>query len=106
NAVQFYDNNFFVREEPARELAQLMLPLKMNWWCETRVDAMLRFSDDTVRQLRASGCVMIFFGVESGSNAKLKAMKKEITAEQSLELAARMRKFGIVPEFSLIFGDP
>lgn len=33
-------------------------------------------------------------------------MKKEITAEQSLELAARMRKFDTVPEFSLIFGDP
>jgi radical SAM superfamily enzyme YgiQ (UPF0313 family) len=33
-------------------------------------------------------------------------MKKEITAEQSLELAARMRRFDIVPEYSLIFGDP
>jgi len=106
NAVQFYDNNFFVREEQARELAERMIPLKMNWWCETRVDAMLRFSDETVRKIRESGCVMIFFGVESGSNKKLKEMKKEITAEQSLELAARMRKFEIVPEFSLIFGDP
>lgn len=106
NAVQFYDNNFFVREDQARELAERMIPLKMNWWCETRVDAMLRFSDETVRKIRESGCVMIFFGVESGSNKKLKEMKKEITAEQSLELAGRMRKFGIVPEFSLIFGDP
>ncbi len=106
NAVQFYDNNFFMREDQARELAERMIPLKMNWWCETRVDSMLRYSDDTVRKIRESGCVMIFFGVESGSNKKLKEMKKEITAEQSLELAARMRKFGIVPEFSLIFGDP
>jgi anaerobic magnesium-protoporphyrin IX monomethyl ester cyclase len=106
NAVQFYDNNFFVREDHARELAERMMPLGMKWWCETRVDAMLRFSDDTVRKIRESGCVMIFFGVESGSNRKLKEMKKEITAEQSLELAARMRKFDIVPEFSLIFGDP
>jgi anaerobic magnesium-protoporphyrin IX monomethyl ester cyclase len=106
NAVQFYDNNFFMREDQARELAERMIPLKMKWWCETRVDAMLRYSDDTVRKIRESGCVMIFFGVESGSNKKLKEMKKEITAEQSLELAARMRKFDIVPEFSLIFGDP
>jgi len=83
-----------------------MIPLGMKWWCETRVDALLRFSDDTVRKIRESGCVMIFFGVESGSNKKLKEMKKEITAEQSLDLAARMRKFDIVPEFSLIFGDP
>ena len=106
NAVQFYDNNFFLREDHARELAERMLPLRMKWWCETRVDAVLRFSDDTLRKIRESGCVMIFFGVESGSNRKLAEMKKEITAEESLELAARMRKFDIVPEFSLIFGDP
>ena len=106
NAVQFYDNNFFLREDHARELAERITPLKMNWWCETRVDSVLRFSDDTLRKLRASGCVMIFFGVESGSNRKLAEMKKELTAEQSLELAARIRQFGIVPEYSLIFGDP
>jgi anaerobic magnesium-protoporphyrin IX monomethyl ester cyclase len=50
--------------------------------------------------------VMIFFGVESGSNKKLAEMKKQITAEQSLELAARIQEFDIVPEYSLIFGDP
>ena len=38
NAVQFYDNNFFMREDHARELAERMIPLGMNWWCETRVD--------------------------------------------------------------------
>jgi radical SAM superfamily enzyme YgiQ (UPF0313 family) len=106
NAVQFYDNNFFLREDHARELAERLEPLGMRWWCEARVDAMLRFSDDTLRKIRRAGCVMIFFGVESGSNRKLAEMKKEITAEQSLELAARIRKFDIVPEYSLIFGDP
>jgi radical SAM superfamily enzyme YgiQ (UPF0313 family) len=106
NAVQFYDNNFFLREDHTRELAERMTSLGMNWWCEGRVDAILRYSDETFRKLRESGCVMIFFGVESGSNRKLKEMKKEITAEQSLELAARIRRFDIVPEFSLIFGDP
>jgi anaerobic magnesium-protoporphyrin IX monomethyl ester cyclase len=106
DAVQFYDNNFFVREDQARELADRMAPLKMNWWCEARVDAVLRYSDETLRKIRQSGCVMIFFGVESGSNRKLAEMKKQITAEQSLELAARLKQAGIVPEYSLIFGDP
>ena len=106
NAVQFYDNNFFLREDHARELAERLAPLGMNWWCEARVDAVLRYSDDTLRKIRQSGCVMIFCGVESGSNKKLAEMKKEITAEQSLELAARMRQADIVPEYSLIFGDP
>ena len=33
-------------------------------------------------------------------------MKKGITAEQTLEVAARTREHGIIPEFSFVFGDP
>jgi len=106
NAVQFYDNNFFLREDHARELADRIAPLRLRWWCEARVDLVLGYSDDTLRKLRAAGCVMIFFGVESGDNEVLRHMKKQLTAEQALELARRLREFGIVPEYSLIFGNP
>ena len=106
NAVQFYDNNFFLREEHALELAERIAPLKLKWWCEARVDIVLRYSDATLRKLREAGCAMIFFGVESGSNEALASMKKQLTAEQTLELAARIRQFGIVPEYSFIFGNP
>jgi radical SAM superfamily enzyme YgiQ (UPF0313 family) len=106
NAVQFYDNNFFLREEHARELADRIAPLKLRWWCEARVDIVLSYSDDTLRKLRAAGCVMIFFGVESGNDAALRQMKKQLTSEQTLELARRIREFDIVPEYSMIFGNP
>ena len=106
NAVQFYDNNFFLREEHARELAERIAPLHLRWWCEARVDIVLSYSDDTLRKLRDAGCVMIFFGVESGSDAALKSMKKQLTSDQTVELARRIREFGIVPEYSIIFGNP
>jgi radical SAM superfamily enzyme YgiQ (UPF0313 family) len=106
NAVQFYDNNFFLREEHARELADRIAPLNLRWWCEARVDIVLGYSDDTLRKLRNAGCVMIFFGVESGNDAALKNMKKQLTSEQTIELARRIREFGIVPEYSMIFGNP
>ena len=106
NGVQFYDNNFFLREDHALELAGRIAPLNLKWWCEARVDIVLRYSDATLRKLREAGCVMIFFGVESGSNAALASMKKQLTAEQALELAERIRQFGIVPEYSFIFGNP
>ncbi len=100
NAVQFYDNNFFLREDHARELADRIAPLNLRWWCEARVDIVLGYSDDTLRKLRAAGCVMIFFGVESGNDAALRNMKKQLTSEQTLELARRIREFDIVPEYS------
>jgi hypothetical protein len=49
---------------------------------------------------------MIFFGAESGSDWVLKEMQKQITTEQTLELAVRIRKFDIIPEFSFVIGNP
>lgn len=106
DAVQFYDNNFFLNESHAREQAELIMPLNLHWWAEGRVDAFLRYSHNTLRALRESGATMIFFGAESGSDAVLASMNKQITSEQTLELARRIREFGIIPEFSFVVGDP
>lgn len=106
DAVQFYDNNFFLREDQARELCDRLEPLKLRWWCEARTDIMNRYSDATFEAIRRAGCAMIFFGAESGSNQVLKEMNKDLRAEDTLEIASRIRRFGIVPEFSIIFGNP
>jgi radical SAM superfamily enzyme YgiQ (UPF0313 family) len=106
DSVQFYDNNFFLSESHAFEQAERLAPLGLRWWAEGRVDAMLRYSDRTMHALRRSGATMIFFGAESGSDKVLAEMNKRITSSQTLELAARIRQFGIVPEFSFVFGNP
>lgn len=106
DAVQFYDNNFFLSEEHARELADRLAPLQLRWWCEGRADILMRYSDATFEALKRAGCTMIFFGAESGSNEVLKQMNKDLRAEDTLALAARIRRFGIIPEFSIIFGNP
>ena len=106
NAVQFYDNNFFLGEEHAVEQAERLKPLNLRWWTEARVDILLRYSDETLRKIRDSGAAMIFFGAESGSDWVLRQMNKQLKAEQTLELARRLRDFGITPEFSFIVGNP
>jgi radical SAM superfamily enzyme YgiQ (UPF0313 family) len=83
-----------------------MMPLKMRWWCEGRVDILLRYSDDTLAALRRAGCTMIYVGAESGSDWVLKEMKKQLTTEQTLEFASRIHKAGIVAEFSFVIGNP
>ena len=106
NAVQFYDNNFFLRENHTLDLCDRIAPLRLRWWCEGRIDILLRYSDTTLQRLRDAGAAMIFFGAESGSDETLKQMNKRLRAEQTLELAARIRRFGIVPEFSFVVGNP
>jgi anaerobic magnesium-protoporphyrin IX monomethyl ester cyclase len=106
DSVHFYDNNFFVKEDHARELAERITPLGLKWWCEARVDTLTRYSEDTWRLLKRAGLTMMFCGAESGSDAVLKKMNKGTTTAQILEVAARARAHGIIPEFSFVFGDP
>jgi radical SAM superfamily enzyme YgiQ (UPF0313 family) len=106
NAVHFYDNNFFLKEDHAIELCERITPLGLTWWAEARIDAMLRFSDATWRTIRRSGLRMAYFGAESGSNERLKKMSKNLTIEQTLAVAAKTKEHGILPEFSFVFGDP
>ncbi len=106
DAVQFYDNNFFLNESHTADLAERLIPLGLRWWSEGRVDTVLRYSDETFRMLRRAGAAMIFFGAESGSDWALEQMNKNITTGQTLELAAKIRRFGIVPEFSFVVGNP
>jgi radical SAM superfamily enzyme YgiQ (UPF0313 family) len=106
DGVQFYDMNFFMREDHTRELMERLAPLGLHWWCEGRIDAICRYSDATLEWIRKAGCTMIFFGAESGSDRVLKEMKKGITTEQTLEVAKRLRRLNIIPEFSFVVGNP
>jgi anaerobic magnesium-protoporphyrin IX monomethyl ester cyclase len=106
DGVQFYDMNFFLNETHTCELMERIAPLNLHWWCEGRIDAICRYSDNTLELIRKAGCTMIFFGAESGSNRTLEEMKKGITTEQTLTVARRLKGLGIIPEFSFVIGNP
>lgn len=106
DSVHFYDNNFFLNEEHAREVAAALRPLGLRWWCEARVDALGRFSNDTWRALKSAGLTMVFCGAESGSDEVLAKMSKGTTTDQIAHAAAKCGEHGIIPEFSFVFGDP
>jgi anaerobic magnesium-protoporphyrin IX monomethyl ester cyclase len=108
DAIEFYDNNFFVHEARTREFAERIMDLKIAWWGEARIDTMLKYPERTWELMRDSGLKMVFLGAESGSDATLERMNKGGTAstEKTLEIAARMREYGIVPEMSFVMGNP
>ena len=51
---------------------------------------------------------MIFFGAETSNDELLKKMDKggTQTTEQMKKFAARLKKFGIIPEYSFVLGFP
>jgi radical SAM superfamily enzyme YgiQ (UPF0313 family) len=68
----------------------------------------MHYVDSSWKKMAESGCRMIFFGVESSSASTLELMAKggTQTPDMVLELASRMKQFGIIPEFSFVLGAP
>jgi radical SAM superfamily enzyme YgiQ (UPF0313 family) len=108
DAIQFHDMDFFVSESRTAEFADRIARFGIRWWGLGRVDELMRYSDRTWQKMRQSGLTMVFCGAESGSDAVLARMNKggRASASLTLELARRARRFGIVPEFSFVLGNP
>ncbi len=108
DAIQFHDMDFFISEPRAREIAEQMQPLGMRWWALGRVDELMRYRTATWKVMTRSGLKMVFCGAESGSTDTLARMNKGGTAaaELTLDLAKRMKDFGVVPELSFVVGNP
>jgi radical SAM superfamily enzyme YgiQ (UPF0313 family) len=68
----------------------------------------MHYSEGTWEKMARSGLKMVFWGAESGSDETLRLMNKggKAAASLTLELAARMRRHGVVPEFSFVIGCP
>jgi anaerobic magnesium-protoporphyrin IX monomethyl ester cyclase len=108
DAVEFYDNNFFVHEARTADFAERILDLNIGWWGESRIDTLLRYSDRSWELMRDSGLRMVFMGAESGSDETLLRMNKggSASTEKTLFMAEKARRYGIVPEFSFVMGNP
>jgi hypothetical protein len=103
-----HDMDFFISEARTAEFAARIADLGLRWWALGRVDTLMHYSDATWEAMARSGLKMIFSGAESGTDAALAQMNKGGTssAALTLELARRMRSYGIVPEFSFVLGCP
>jgi radical SAM superfamily enzyme YgiQ (UPF0313 family) len=106
DAVQFYDNNFFDHEDASVPLLEVLERAGLPSWCYARADTMAKFSASTWALVRRSGLRMAYIGAEAGSDAVLRSMKKGTRVEHTLEVAARCREAGVVPEFSFVLGGP
>lgn len=106
DAVQFYDHNFFDREETTVPLAEALAPVGLPYWCYARTDALARFPARTWDLVKRSGLRMVFMGAEAASDEALRRMHKGARVEETLEATRRCREAGIVPELSFVLGGP
>jgi hypothetical protein len=106
NAVQFYDHNFFDREETSLALVEGLATVGLPWWCYARADTLAGFESSTWEKLRRSKLRMAYIGAETSSEEVLRRMHKGARVNHTLEVAIRCREYGIIPEFSFVLGGP
>jgi len=108
NAIQFFDNNFFVSESRTVRICERLKPFGVSWWAFARVDTLMNYSDKTWELMRDSGLKMAYLGAEAGSDEILARMNKggRQSADQTLAIAERMKQFDIIPEMSFVLGNP
>ncbi|HAR95710.1 MAG TPA: hypothetical protein DCR97_07080, partial [Deltaproteobacteria bacterium] len=100
-------NLFFIDDNiPAgrlSELADMLGPLNVRWWCQTRPTEDLL---GLFPKLRGSGLVCISFGVESGNQRILDSMGKGTRVEDIREVLAESHGSGIRNIVFVMFGFP
>lgn len=102
--IHFVDELAFLSKSRGMELAAAMKPLGLAWDAQARVDVV---DAELCRAVRAAGCTAIGLGVESGSDAILRAMNKTgVTREKSLQAVRAARAAGLLVRIQLIMGYP
>jgi anaerobic magnesium-protoporphyrin IX monomethyl ester cyclase len=108
DAVMMHDMDFFISEARVAEFSERIAPLEIKWWALGRIDTLMHYSDATWRAMARAGLKMVFSGAESASDEVLATMNKggQASARLTIELAGRMKSYGVVPEYSFVLGSP
>jgi radical SAM superfamily enzyme YgiQ (UPF0313 family) len=106
DAVQFFDHNFFDREESAVPVLEELAGVGLPSWVYARADTLAGFTRSTWELVKRSGLKMAYVGAEAASDEVLRRMHKGAKADATLEMAARCREYGVIPELSFVLGGP
>jgi len=88
------DNDTFTHDRAhAIEFCEAISGKGLTWDCDTRVD---RIDAELLGAMARSGCVKVAFGVETGSERILKAIKKGITLDQVRSAFDMSKKAGLL----------
>ncbi len=106
DSVQFFDHNFFDREEDTVALLEVLARVRLPWWCFARADALLQLSEGAWTLVRKSRLRMAYIGAESPSNWLLHEVRKGTRTDQTLEAVEICHRNGVIPELSFMLAPP
>jgi anaerobic magnesium-protoporphyrin IX monomethyl ester cyclase len=105
DAFTFYDDTLTLDKNRIFKICEGIKARKINlpWDCQTRVDQVSR---EVLAEMRATKCQQVFFGVESGCQEILDAVKKRTTVEQNAKAIELAKEAGLFVAISIMIGYP
>jgi anaerobic magnesium-protoporphyrin IX monomethyl ester cyclase len=103
--VTFYDDAFTVNRDRVFKICEELhaRKLDMTWDCGTRVDMVDR---EMLKTMHGAGCIAVWLGVESGSEAILGAMNKKIKLDQTRLAYKTAHDVGLMTIANVVLGFP
>jgi anaerobic magnesium-protoporphyrin IX monomethyl ester cyclase len=105
DAFTFYDDTLTLDKNRIFKICEGIRTRHINlpWDCQTRVD---QISKEVLAEMRATRCQQVFFGVESGCQEILDAVKKRTTVEQNAKAIKLAKEAGLFVAISIMIGYP
>ncbi|OGW69085.1 MAG: hypothetical protein A2036_03655 [Omnitrophica bacterium GWA2_50_21] len=103
--IYFIDLEFTINKKLARDTCDFLIknPMGLRWACQTRTDLV---DEPLLQQMKRAGCVLIHYGVESGSQRILDSVDKRLKLEKIEEGFSLTRKAGIETTAFFMAGLP
>ena len=105
DAFTFYDDTLTLDKNRIFKICEEIKTRKIDvpWDCQTRVD---QISREVLAEMRETNCQQVFFGVESGCQKILDAVKKRTTVEQNAKAIRLAKEAGLFVAISIMIGYP
>lgn len=100
----FSDPSFCERKKFVKEFCEILVEKYPNikWSCEARVDT----PTEILELMAKAGCISVDFGLESGSEKVLKAIRKDINLDKTLEFVKACKALNIKSHMFLMISLP
>lgn len=100
-SVSVMDDEFLWDDKRTIDICKGIKGLGLEWSCLCRPD---KINDLVAREMKEAGCAYVDLGTESFDNEVLKAIGKDMTAEDTDRAVKVLRRNGIQVELNVLFG--
>jgi anaerobic magnesium-protoporphyrin IX monomethyl ester cyclase len=106
--IFFYDSNFFCSKKRVEEFCSLIIErgIKTKFYGECRFDYFSKYHPEFLDLIKRAGFNENLFGGESGSDATLAFIKKDINTEQIIKSIEMCKEAGLKSFTSFMIGFP